>query len=123
MGIIMNRVLPFFCAITFSLLSAYSSLCQEYPMLHCTVEDGLPSNNIYEAFKDSRGYLWFATDKGIAVYNGVKFEKFTTYSGLPDNEIFFFKEDISGRLWMSTFNGELCYYKNGDIHTAANTPF
>ncbi|PZF74807.1 sensor histidine kinase [Taibaiella soli] len=96
---------------------------QSYPMRNYTAADGLPSNTIYYVFKDSRGILWFGSDKGIARYNGVRFEKFSTADGLPDNEIFGFCEDKYHRLWMSTFNGSLCYYKDGIIHTAANTPF
>ncbi|MBS1689324.1 MAG: hypothetical protein JSS96_11405, partial [Bacteroidetes bacterium] len=28
-----------------------------------TMADGLVSNTVYYIYKDSRGYLWFATDK------------------------------------------------------------
>ena len=105
------------------IFSAAPAACQDFPMLHYTVEDGLPSNTVYSVYRDSKGFLWIATDKGIARYNGIKFETFTTFNGLPDNEIFFFKEDYSGRLWLGTFNGELCYYKDDTFHTAANTTF
>jgi hypothetical protein len=92
-------------------------------MVHYALEDGLPSNTIYSIYRDSRGFLWIATDKGIARYNGIKFEVFTTFNGIPDNEVFFFQEDNEGRLWMATYNGELCYYKDDVFHTAANTEF
>ena len=119
----MNRWLLFFFMAFVSLSASMHLHAQDYPMLHYTIEDGLPSNNIYHIYKDSKGFLWFATDKGIARYNGLKFETFTTFDGLPDNEVFLFKEDYSGRLWLSTYNGQLCYYKDGIFHTAANTPF
>lgn len=96
---------------------------QPFPMLHFGVEDGLPSDRIYSIYKDHNDILWIATDKGIARYNGIKFEVFTTFNGLSDNEIFFFQEDRLGRLWMATYNGELCYYQNDTFHTAQNTPF
>ena len=92
-------------------------------MKHYTVEDGLPSNNVYTVYRDSKGFLWFGTEKGIARYNGIKFEVFTTDDGLPDNEIFLFLEDPLGRLWLATYNGELCFYKDGIFHTAKNTPY
>ena len=91
-------------------------------MLHYTIDDGLPSNTVYSVYRDSRGFLWIATDIGICRYNGIKFQTFTTDDGMPDNEIFFFQEDHEGRLWLATFNGELCYYKNG-FHNAKNTSF
>ncbi len=95
----------------------------DFPKLHFTVRDGLPSNNIYEVYRDHQGYMWIATDKGIARYNGLKFEVFTTFDGLPCNEIFFFQEDNYNRIWLGTYNGELCYYQNGIFHNARNTPF
>jgi len=96
---------------------------QDYPMVQYTVKDGLPSNNIYQVYNDSKGFLWIGTDKGVARYNGIKFEKFTTFDGLADNEVFSFLEDYTGRLWLASFNGKLCFYKDGTFHSAANTPF
>ena len=98
-------------------------LGKDFPLIHYTNTTGLPSNNVYSIYKDIKGFLWIATDKGIARYNGLEFEKFTTDDGLPCNDIFFFEEDKYGRLWMSTYNGELCYYKDGEFHTAKNTAF
>jgi two-component sensor histidine kinase len=99
---------------------AYSQNGQ-FPMRHFTTDDGLPSNTVYDIYKDSKGFLWFCTDKGVARYNGIKFESFTTFNGLPDNEIFFAKEDLYGRIWFATFNGALCYFKSETFHTAENT--
>ncbi len=114
----------FICFILCVLLFSRSAVSgQEFPMLHYTIEEGLPSNNIYDVYRDDKGFLWFASDKGIARYNGIRFEKFTTFNGLPDNEIFFSQEDSYGRLWFGTYNGELCYYKDDTFHSAANTPF
>jgi ligand-binding sensor domain-containing protein len=31
---------------------------------HYTVNDGLPSNKVYNVFQDSRKFIWFATDAG-----------------------------------------------------------
>jgi len=96
---------------------------QEPTLIHYTVEDGLPSNTVYYIYKDHKGFLWFATDKGISRYNGITFRNFTTFDGLADNEVFNFQEDYQGRLWMSTYNGKLCYYKDGAFHTEKNTPW
>jgi hypothetical protein len=105
------------------LLWSLPGFSQEYPMLHFTFEDGLPSNTIYQVYRDSKGFLWIGTDKGIARYNGIKFEVFTIFDGLPDNEIYFFMEDYEHRLWLATSNGKLCFYQNEVFHTAENTPF
>jgi ligand-binding sensor domain-containing protein len=94
---------------------------QDFPMLHFTNYDGLPGNTVYEIFRDNKGFLWFGTDKGVARYNGAKFQVFTTFNGLPDNEIIQFSEDLHGRLWMGSLNGELCYFQNDTFHTSSNT--
>jgi len=123
MTITMSRSL-FLCFTIYTLFfSGLHVFGQEFPMLHYTIEEGLPSNNIYDIYRDDKGFLWFTSDKGIARYNGIKFEKFTTFNGLPDNEIFFSQEDNYGRLWFGTYNGELCYYKDDTFHSAANTSF
>ncbi len=105
------------------LFSAFFAGGQEFSKLHYTVEDGLPSNKIYDVYRDSKGFLWIATDKGIARYNGIRFDNFTVSDGLSDNEVFFFQEDDYRRLWFGTANGELCFYKDGVFHTSQNTPF
>ena len=118
-----DRCLRFLLVSLICLACLHPAQGQTFPMLHYTMDDGLPSNTVYDVYRDSKGYLWFATDKGIAKYNGIKFETFTTFNGLSDNEVFFVKEDHYGRLWIATYNGELCYYKDGVFHSAANTPF
>jgi two-component sensor histidine kinase len=106
-----------------AVLCSWFASAQDYPMLHFTIEDGLPSNTVYEIYRDSKGFLWIATDKGVARYNGYKFETFTTADGLPTNEIYFSQEDKFGRIWFGTANGELCFYKSGTIYNAANAAF
>ncbi len=93
------------------------------PGLHFGIRDGLPSNTVYDVYRTADGMLWFATDKGIARYDGRRFQVYTTYDGLPDNEIFFFQEDRQERLWLATYSGALCYYQHGQFHTAQNTPW
>lgn len=117
----MFRQLQYLCILLFFI--PLFSAAQNFPMINYTMESGLPGNTVYEIYRDSKGMLWFATNKGIARYNGVSFEVFTTYNGLPDNEVFFFQEDHDGRLWLATYNGELCYYKNDSFYTARNAPF
>ncbi len=110
------------------LLSFILALClpaaaQTIPKKHFTVNEGLPSNMVYSVIREKNGYLWFATDKGIARYNGREFEVFTTHDGMPDNEVFNMREDFEGRLWLSTFNGGACFYKDNTFYSVKNTPW
>lgn len=42
-----------------------------------TVADGLPSNRIFDIERDHKGFVWFATDKGLARYDGAAIEVFS----------------------------------------------
>jgi hypothetical protein len=75
-----------------------------------TANSGLPSNEVYCAFQDKEGYMWFGTDHGIAKYNGYEFTTYTTTDGLTDNTVFQIQQDDKGRLWFLTLNGGICYY-------------
>ena len=44
-----------------------------YTERHFTTDDGLPSNEVYCVIQDSLGYIWIATDKGIACYVGITY--------------------------------------------------
>lgn len=96
---------------------------QEIALRHFTEDEGLPSNMVYSIMQDSKGYMWFSTDKGLARYNGRAFENFTSIDGMPGNEVFGLREDYQGRLWLAGYSGELCYYKNGAFHRPGNTPW
>ncbi len=83
--------------------------------IHYSTKDGLPSSQIYQAFQDSRGYLWFTTDHGLVKYNGYEFKVFSTEDGLTDNTVFKIFEDHKKRLWLLTFSGGISIYENQKI--------
>lgn len=101
----------------------YNGLAQNPSFSNYTTQDGLPSNTIYEIKSDKDGFLWIATDSGIAKYDGYKFQTFDKTDGLTDNEIFGFFTDSKNRMWLRTFNGTFCYYQNGIIYNSSNIEF
>jgi len=72
-----------------------------------TVNDGLPSSEVYDALQDQNGHMWFATDRGVAKFNGYEFKTYTTSDGLTDNVVFELYEDHKGRIWCLPMNGQL----------------
>ncbi len=40
-----------------------------------TIEDGLPSNYVFDIAEDSQGFIWLATANGLVRYDGSKFTK------------------------------------------------
>src|ERR1035437_3178164 len=87
-----------------------------------TVDDGLPSNEIYQIMQDTKGYIWLATNKGASRFDGSRFENFTIENGLPDNEVLIVSQDKQERIWFKSFTGPLSYY-DGIIHNSSNTPW
>ena len=66
--------------------------------------------------QDSKGYMWFATDRGVARFDGYRFKVFTTREGLCDNSVLGLYEDYRGRIWFYTYSNQLSYFENDKIH-------
>ncbi|MCP9750947.1 hypothetical protein EGI32_08185 [Ferruginibacter sp. HRS2-29] len=97
-----------------ALLQFCSALAQqkELKFRNFTQEDGLPSNEAYAVFRDSRDYIWMATDQGVVRFNGSRMEHFT----LPDNVVFKIREDEQGRIWFFSHTGRLSYFLKEKIY-------
>lgn len=80
-----------------------------------TSDQGLASNEVYGAYQDSHGYMWFATDMGVSRYDGYEFENFDTQSGLSDNTTLSIFEDRLGKIWFLSISGKLSYYYKGSV--------
>ncbi|MDW3193131.1 MAG: histidine kinase [Cytophagales bacterium] len=85
-----------------------------------TIDDGLPSNTVYDLIQDDRGYMWFGTDAGLSRFDGYEFKNYELSDGLPDMDILKFFKDSSGRIWMYSFNGNMGYVKEDSIFSTAN---
>ncbi len=113
------RTIFSFLAISVTLLCK----AQQPSYIQFSVNNGLPSNNVYYSIQDHNGYFWFATDKGVAKFNGYNFKVYTTNDGLSDNEVFDIYEDSKGRVWFSCYNGELCFYYNNKFYSRNNCSY
>jgi len=81
---------------------------QNYQFAHYTNADGLPQQ-VLAIYQDSRGYLWFGTNAGAALYGGAGFRVFTTEQGLPSNRVTGIGEDARGRVLLATASGIAVY--------------
>ena len=73
---------------------------------HFTVQDGLPDMKIECLFEDSQGMLWIGThDRGVARFDGDRFEVFAAQDGLAGDNVFSILEDREGALWFGTSGG------------------
>ncbi|MEM9686046.1 MAG: histidine kinase [Bacteroidota bacterium] len=105
------------CSVLSFLFYAVISAQNPHPAFRqYTVEDGLPSSEVYQIKQDSKGYIWFATGNGVSRFNGYEFENFSMNNGLPDNTVFDIYEDHKGRIWFIPISCKLSYYYNGKIY-------
>lgn len=81
---------------------------------------GLPSNSVYDIFQDQKGFMWFATNKGLCRYDG---KYFLTYTNENQTSISgsCIQEDLYGRIWYSNFDGYLYYVENNQLKCLNNT--
>ncbi len=77
--------------------------------------EGFLQDWVYEIFEDSRGFMWFGTQKGVSRYDGYRFVTFPENRGNlgpGEADIFSIAEDSRGYLWFAT-EGSLDRYDPG----------
>ena len=74
------------------------------------MEQGLPSSQVHDIYQDHLGMMWFATDNGLARYDGRTFKIFTIEDGLPSNFVLRFAEQNKDTIWVSAVTRELAYF-------------
>ncbi len=86
---------------------------EQFNVTNYTVEDGLPSNELYDVHQDSLGNLWLASDHGLVKFDGQKMQTYGLEDGLPDEVILKIYEDDKHRMWLLTYTGGVCYMEKG----------
>ncbi|HYG38300.1 MAG TPA: two-component regulator propeller domain-containing protein [Cytophagales bacterium] len=85
---------------------------------HLTVEDGLPSNTVNAVIKDSRGFIWMATENGVCRYDGYTFINFRSDEedsfSIQSNIVYVVYEDNKQRIWVGSEKGLDLYNRDTD---------
>ncbi|HKF43856.1 MAG TPA: two-component regulator propeller domain-containing protein [Thermoanaerobaculia bacterium] len=83
-------------------------------------ESGLPQNSVQAILQTSDGFLWIATQSGLARFDGIRFQVFepATSPGLPDLDVRSLAEAKDGTLWIATSSG-LASYRGGVFRAVA----
>jgi signal transduction histidine kinase/CheY-like chemotaxis protein/sugar lactone lactonase YvrE len=68
-----------------------------------TVQDGLPSNRIQGIARDTHGNHWFATFRGIAMYDGERIRTFEGSAEFPRHRFEDVLCDSNGTVWFATW--------------------
>lgn len=99
------------------LLSPISQIkAQHYNLKQFDNNNGAPSSFVYNVFEDSKGYLWFLTEKNIARFDGKQFTYFDEKDGYDETGCFRVVEDKDGTLWFLTTSWKIFTYKNGHFN-------
>ncbi len=113
------RLLP--CILAVWLASGYLPVAvhAQYRFDQWTADNGLPQNSVYALVKTRDGYLWLATNDGLARFDGVRFTVFNKANTpvLPSNTVFGLYEDRDGALWFA--GDKLVRYRAGEFKAYA----
>lgn len=96
----------------FFILCCNSCVAQTPSYKHYDVNNGLPTNEVYEIKQDSKGFLWIGCDAGLVRYDGNKFKLLTNKKNRGP-AITGLREDSRGRIWCTNFSGQV-FYATGD---------
>src|SRR5579872_6115420 len=55
----------------------------QYMQAVWSTQSGLPQSSVYSIAQTPDGYLWFATEEGLARFDGMRFTVFDRGNGLP----------------------------------------
>jgi hypothetical protein len=112
-------LVSYLLCIILQLTLAFPAFSQQPVFRNYDAKDGLSSNEVYCAFQDSKGFIWFGTDGGLSRFDGYSFRRFTSAQGLADNTIFGIQEDTHGRLWFRSLSGKISFFRNDSIYPLA----
>jgi ligand-binding sensor domain-containing protein len=99
--------------ITFFLLCVSSCLfSQNYIYKEFGINDGLPNLEVHQLHQDKNGLIWFATDRGMANYNGYNIQKFDLETSISNAVVLDLFPQTNGKIYAATFNNELFYFND-----------
>lgn len=101
-----DRAKPGLLVLLAVLVGAPAVVAQEHLLGSYSLSQGLPQSQVWDIHQDARGYMWFATyGGGVARFDGVRFDVYTTDDGLLSNSVFSIHETGDGALWFATRTG------------------
>ncbi len=90
-------------------------LITQYVTNTWTSRAGLPSHIVWSIVQSRKGYLWLATQNGLARFDGAHFQVFNSSNtpALRSNDVRSLLQTTNGDLWIGTYGGGAVRYRNG----------
>ena len=86
---------------------------QLFPARQYTAANELANSNIYDITHDARGYLWFATERGVSRFDGFKFTNYLFKEGIDGSIVYALAESDKGEFFAATkYNGVFKFGNN-----------
>lgn len=91
-----------------------------------SVDKGLSQATINDVCRDTKGFVWFATEDGLNRYDGNEFRVYRHVPGdttsLSHNVVHFVQEDPRGNLWVGTVDGLNYFDRHTETFKSYNLP-
>lgn len=97
------------------ILLSFPGKAQHPAWQNFTINEGLPSNEVYSLMQDSRGFLWVTTNQGVCYFNGYEFKYPLDTSLSAYKSSFNLCEDAQGRIWFSRLPASLWLVENDTV--------
>lgn len=88
-----------------------------------TMNDGLPSNSVFDIWQDDNGYMWFATKNGVSRYDSYSMVNFTRHANVgkligdqADGLLWYAHDALYGAIDLHTYK-YLCYEQDDSATT------
>lgn len=100
-----------FCGV-YALFALPKAAAQDLHCLRIDKSRGLPNEDVYDVFQDSKGFLWLTHEEGLCRYDGYEFRAYTCAMQTVQAGANIVEDEL-GRIWYQNFDGFL-YYIDGD---------
>src|SRR5262245_61383238 len=100
-------------SLAFVLLLSIPASSELLPIKTYTTADGLAHNTVNRIVRDSRGFLWFCTEEGLARFDGYTFTNYGTNEGMPHATVNDLLETREGDYWVATGAGLVRFNPRG----------
>lgn len=84
-----------------------SKMLSQYVHSVWGIEQELPQNTVRAIWQTRDGYIWLATEEGLALFDGVRFVVFDKVNtkAISHNDMYSLAEDDEGNLWIANQSG------------------
>ncbi len=103
----MSQWLPAVVLLLLRVLCAGAQSTESFSHQAWSTEEGLPQASVHSIFQSQDGYLWVATEGGVARFDGYGFTQFgqDTSPAFTSNDVSSITETPRGVLWFGTSDG------------------